>query len=137
VKLLPTVNKKETETNVKQFLSGDFQRLIVKAGYSKFQLKSPGFSDMPKAASIGNPLEENLVKHVDADNTVRAAVNAINRCPERYRVILQLAYIQDLTDEMIIAQIPYERSRYYDLKTNACLWFADAFELYIDLHAYK
>ncbi|QGG60097.1 DUF1492 domain-containing protein [Loigolactobacillus bifermentans] len=136
VGLLPVLNTNKTEDNVRNFLINEFPRFVVKAGYSMVDVKSPRFSALPKSEPVGNGIEDALVEHADAPRIVTAAVNAIRRCPDKYQKILYMAYILELTDDEIIEQVPYERSQYYRLKSEALRWFADAFENTFDLHVY-
>lgn len=134
--LLPVLNTYKTEDNARNFLTDEFPRFVVKAGYSMVDVRSPRFSALPKSTPVGNGAEDAMVDHADAPRIATAAVNAIRRCPDKYQKILSMAYILELTDDEIIEQVPYERSQYYRLKSEALRWFADAFENTFDLHAY-
>ncbi len=137
VGLLPIENICETENNVRNFLSEEFPRFIVKAGYSTVDIQSPKFSAIPHGTSVSNGVENNMIEHIDAPRIVNAVIDAINRCPEKYRKILKLCYVDQLSESAILARLNYERSTYYRLKALSLNWFADAFENTIDLHSYK
>lgn len=136
VGLLPIVNTSETEDNARNFLTEEFPRFVVKAGYSSVDIKSPRFSAIPRGTSVDNGVENNMIEHIDAPRIVNAVIDAINRCPEKYRKILKLCYVDQLSESAILARLNYERSTYYRLKALALNWFADAFESTMDLHSY-
>lgn len=135
--LLPTLNTYKTEDNVRNFLIKEFPRLVIMAGYSMVDVKSPRFSATPKSTSVGNGVENNMVGHIDAPRIVDAVILTIKHCPADDCTILTMAYIQGLKDEIIIDRVPYERSQYYKLKSAALRYFADGFTKMYDLHVYE
>jgi len=136
VGLLPAVNSNRTQDNVRNFLTDEFPRFIVKSGYSQLEVQSPRISDLPKSQIVGNSAEDGMVDYFESNRIVLAVVKAIDRCPKPYSKILRMAYIEEMNDTDIIVTVPYERSQFYRLKAKAFLWFADTFEDTCDLHIY-
>lgn len=134
--LLPAVNSNRTQDNVRNFLTDEFPRFIVKSGYSQLEVQSPRISDLPKSQIVGNNVEDGMIDYFESNRIVLAVVNAIDRCPKPYSKILRMAYILEMKDDDIIITVPYERTQFYRLKAKAFLWFADAFEDTYDLHVY-
>lgn len=134
--LLPAINVNRTMDSVRNFLTDEFPRYVVKSGYSLLEVQSTRISGMPKAQVFKNNTEESMVDHFESNRIVLLVVQSINKCPDPYSKILRMAYILEMKDDDIIETVPYERSQFYRLKAKALLWFADAFEDTYDLHVY-
>lgn len=131
----------ETSANVRNFFKQDYQRLIRVAGVGSSFLKSPVFTDEPKAPSFGNDLEERIVKQVYAKETLERVGKALNAIREESRKILIAVYVDDLNSWEICEVLGCEETQYRVKKRKAENEFADAFETccpwWKDLHKYK
>lgn len=136
--LLPRVDEKATQDNVKEYLKKEFPRLVVQAGYSMLEVQSPSFGGIgSKGNNVRNSIEDRIIDHFDARPTVIATIKAINNCPEKPSWILRQLYIEGMTDSKVEIASNYSHSTYQDKKKIAWLWFADAFQATKDLHVYE
>ncbi|WDT66090.1 hypothetical protein NV391_02475 [Companilactobacillus crustorum] len=136
--LLPQVDEKATQDNVKEYLKKDFPRLVVQAGYSMLEVQSPSFGGIgSKGNNVRNGIEDKIIDHFDARPIVNDTVRAINHCPEKYSLILRGLYIEDLKDWEIESKVSYGHTQYTTNKKIALLYFADAFQSIDDLHIYE
>ncbi|WP_169922443.1 ArpU family phage packaging/lysis transcriptional regulator [Lactobacillus terrae] len=131
------VDVEKTENNVRNYFSNKFPQLVMKAGYSMSQLKSPVIDDMPSSTPYGNTVEKQLVAYIDARLVVIETIVAIDRCPIKYQRLLRLKYIDELPNYIIMERLGYEKTQYYENTKKAYIWFANSFERTMDLHVYK
>ena len=136
MELLPTINELKTAQTARMYLSDKFPKLVMMAGFSMIDIKSPRFSAAPITPHADNGAERNMINRINAAQLVNDTIDAIKRCTGVYQKILLLAYIQELNETAILEQIPYERSHYYELKAKALVYFADSFINTYDLHEY-
>lgn len=79
--LLPRINETETQDKVREYLKKDFPRLVMQAGYSMLDVKSPSFGGIgSKSSNVRNSLEDKIVDHFEARPKVIATIRAINNC---------------------------------------------------------
>lgn len=136
--LLPRVDEKATQDNVKEYLKKDFPRLVVQAGYSMLEVQSPSFGGIgSKSSNVRNSIEDKIMNHFDARPMVIATIRAIDNCPEKPSWILRKLYIDGMTDAEVERASIYSHSTYQDKKKDAWLWFADAFQSTKDFHVYE
>ena len=89
-------------------------------------LQSPQYDGMPKSPSTDNHVEGAIVNHVYATTWVAKVKWTLSvLANERYAHILQLAYINHLDDTAIMERIGLEKSRYYEVKRDALIAFAE------------
>lgn len=134
--LFARVNTLSTEDKVRNFLTEDFPHLVVKAGYSKLDVKSPSMSGGPRASMVGNGIENGMIDHFEARRLVPQVEDAMSRCPDPYDRILEMFYVDELSEDDVLNQLHMSRSKLYRLKHQALIWFADSFEYVMDLHVY-
>ncbi|WP_164966345.1 ArpU family phage packaging/lysis transcriptional regulator [Companilactobacillus metriopterae] len=101
------VDVEKTENNVRNYFSNRFPKLVMKAGYSMSQLKSPVIEDMPSSTAYGNSVE------IDARLVVIETIVAIDRCQIKYQRLLRLKYIDELPNYIIMERLGYEKTQYY------------------------
>lgn len=136
--LLPRVDEKATQDNVKEYLKKEFPRLVVQAGYSMLEVQSPSFGGIgSNGNNVRNSIEDKIVDHFNARSTVLATIRAINHCPEKSSSILRKLYIYGMTDAEVERSSIYSHSTYQTKKKDAWLWFADAFQSTRDFHVYE
>jgi phage transcriptional regulator, ArpU family len=136
--LLPRVDEKATQNNVKEYLKKEFPRLVVQAGYSMLEVQSPSFGGIgSKGNNVRNGIEDKIVDHFNAKPTVIATIRAIDHCPEKSSSILRKLYICGMTDAEVERSSSYSHSTYQNKKKDAWLWFADAFQSTRDFHVYE
>jgi len=136
--LLPRINETETQDKVREYLKKDFPRLVMQAGYSMLDVKSPSFGGIgSKNSNVRNSLEDKIVDHFEARPKVIATIRAINNCPGRYSLILKDLYVKGMKDYETETDVNFGHTQYQTKKKIALLWFADAFQATEDLHVYE
>lgn len=144
--LLPELDYGATRTRVNEFLTHDFERLLMMSGRNLTDLRSPQLSLAPGHSNGANGIEINIVQGLDAEATVRAVHHTIYHLPETYQLIMKDRYIYQMRDWQIEKALCYGRTRYNELKRRSQLFFADGFDYWqkrlecnpvIDLHVYQ
>ncbi|USS87722.1 DUF1492 domain-containing protein [Fructilactobacillus hinvesii] len=130
------INTSATQQQAKRFLQKKLPRLILLSGLNLVSLKSPSLSSVPTSKPVGNTNEERIVRKLEAERLVTAVVDAISSCNEPSKTILFGLYVKQLQPWQVIANLGYSKTRFYQLKKQALLDFADAF-VEVDLHVYK
>lgn len=123
------LNEKQTIKNAKMTLEKYeyYHNLEVK---NRITLQSPAISGMPSSPNFSNTQEEKIFNSMDeteiADwycESVRATINTMMN--ETYRKILNNSYINpQKTESYLIDDLCVSRTRYYQLKNEALLVFA-------------
>lgn len=135
--LFPEIDTEATIRNCKHHLTRILPKMVRTSGESLNQLRSPSMDGMPKAESVSNNADVTIVRRVYAEQVVKRTIEAISRCDEKSKEVLDMLYLQDYTDTMCYMSIGYSRGHYFDhVKPEALLQFADAY-LLDDLHIYK
>lgn len=120
------INEEATIENAKKFLSEyrHYHRIELR---SVIALQSPVISGMPSGDSKGNTNEDRVISHLDAKTycaTCRHAIEAIES--DTYRKILSETYIKPVyNDDLIMSDVGLEHSRFYDVKNDALIAFAE------------
>lgn len=133
--LLPVISEEKTQEQVRNYFEIEFPRLVLQTGYSMLEIQSPSFSGMPSGSSSNN-VEKTMLNHLEADDIVHDTIECITRCPEEERKILLLSYVNQLRDNVVQERLNYGHTKYYNLKNQALLDFADSFQKVHDLHVY-
>ena len=94
--------------DVRTFLKRDFSVFAARSGQHKADLVK-GPVDRFKGVKTNNRIEY-------AKNITTCTVKAIKACSEKSRKILTGVYIFDKPNRVVITDVGYKQSRYYDLK---------------------
>lgn len=125
--LLPQLDEKQTASRVRYYLRHDYAKLTVALGKSPMHIKSPVITGMPKADSVGNTLEDRLVKIIDlekASTFVRLAFGRLQAINPEGAELLFRCYIVHASPEYIANEM-YRSVRYIHSKLGiACCQFA-------------
>lgn len=136
------IDKTATASNVREFFkpSGKFETYLRRAGFTRFDLKSPQIDPTGISGSHGfNTQENSAVAFFDYQNKCLAVYSTIAHCdfssnpanPNRFnREILRLCYIEELEDWQVAERIGLSSSRYRDLKQLALYDFAERLPIY-------
>ncbi|USS86857.1 hypothetical protein M3M38_01990 [Fructilactobacillus cliffordii] len=130
------IDEQATCNKVRRFFKKQVPRLIRLSGLNLVSLKSPELSSMPTSKPAGNTNEDRIVRKLEAQRIITAVVQAIRICGEPSNTILFGVYLQGLPNWQVEQQLGYGASRFYQLKNQSFLNFADAFAE-ADLHVYK
>ncbi len=104
---------------VRAFLKRDFSVFTARSGQRKADLVK-GPIDRFKGIKINKRIEY-------AKNITACIIKAIKACSEKSRKILTGVYIFDKPNRVVITDVGYKQSRYYDLKHIAIDEFMENF----------
>lgn len=129
------IDKEKTQRNVKRLLKDELPRLERIAGESL--IKAASMDGMPKAPSRGNSQEDRIVQRLTAHEIIVASIKAIHACSATSERVLDMLYLQKMSDTMVYMTIGYQKSQFYNhVKPKALMEFSEAF-MYDDIKAYK
>lgn len=136
IELLPEFNIDEVKTanRVEKFLLKAIP--LFEAQSQLEQLQSPSLSGMP-GGSIGNGTEEKILQKMVASDKLFLINRAISYCPYNKNHILQELYLEGKPEYILRKELHYSRSRFWKLKQEALIWFAEIFAPYYDLRVKK
>lgn len=128
------LNKLETAQEVKAFFEKDFDHYLNLAGAHRTDISSPTM-DITGIATHGlNSQDERMAVNIDAANCVTAVDHTISSCSNSgekpYGTILYYSYIKNVSNYEIAKRLGYQMSRYYELKNQALVEFAERIELW-------
>ena len=109
----------EYKEDVKTFLKRDFSVFAARSGQHKADLIK-GAKDIFKGVKTNNRIEY-------AKNITTCIIKAIKTCSEKSRRILTEVYILDKPNRVVMRDVGYKQSRYYDLKHIAIDEFMENF----------
>ena len=129
------LNKLKTAQKVKDFFADDFNHYLNLSGKHRTDLSSPSFDPTGVSAQNGiNHQDESMTINIDAVNCVKAFDDAISSCTNTgdmpYAMILYLYYIKRMQDYRISARLGYQSARYYELKSEALVEFAERLDFW-------
>ncbi len=136
IELLPEFNIDEVKTanRVEKFLLKAIP--LFEAQSQLEQLQSPSLSGMP-GGGIGNSTEEKILQKMGANDKLFLIKRAISYCPYNKNYILQELYLEGKPEYILRKELHYSRSRFWKLKQEALIWFAEIFAPYYDLRVKK
>lgn len=136
IELLPEFNIDEVKTanRVEKFLLKAIP--LFEAQSQLEQLQSPSLSGMP-GGSIENSTEEKILQKMGANDKLFLIKRAISYCPYNKNYILQELYLEGKPEYILRKELHYSRSRFWKLKQEALIWFAEIFAPYYDLRVKK
>lgn len=128
------LNRSDTALNVKTFFEKDFDHYLNLAGAHRTDISSPTM-DITGIASHGlNTQDERMAVNIDAANCVTAVDHTISSCSNSgekpYGTILYYSYIKNISNYVIAERLDYQMTRYYELKNEALVEFAERMELW-------
>ena len=109
----------EYKEDVRTFLKRDFSVFTARSGQHKADLVK-GPIDRFKGVKTNNRIEY-------AKNITTCIMKAIKACSEKSRRILTEVYILDKPNRLVMRDVGYKQSRYYDLKHIAIDEFMENF----------
>ena len=110
----------EYKEDVRTFLKRDLGVFAVRSGQHKVDLIK-GTKDIFKGVKTNNRIEY-------AKNITTYTIKAIKACSEKSRKILTGVYIFDKPNRVVMRDVGYKQSRYYDLKHIAIDEFMENFD---------
>lgn len=120
------LNKTKTAQKVNDFFTEDFNHYLNLANKHLSDISSPKLDATGVTTHDGkNHQDESLAINLDAQACVAAVDHALSSCDYKHGKILYQYFIQGLTDEKIYQQLNYQSSRYYEIKTDALVEFAE------------
>ncbi|USS87478.1 hypothetical protein M3M39_04980 [Fructilactobacillus hinvesii] len=128
--LFPEIDRKATIKNTKRFFKKVWPRIILQSGLTAVSLHSPEITDMPTSTPSGNSNEKLVLRMLERQDEVKNVIRCINSLEHKKSLILRDSFINNIPDWKIANQIGYGQSRYYELKNNALIDFADAATAY-------
>jgi len=109
----------EYKEDVRNFLKRDFSVFTARSGQHKADLVK-GPIDRFKGVKTNNRIEY-------AKNITTCIMKAIKACSEKSRRILTEVYILDKPNRLVMRDVGYKQSRYYDIKHIAIDEFMENF----------
>ncbi|USS85069.1 DUF1492 domain-containing protein [Fructilactobacillus myrtifloralis] len=128
--LIPEIDREATIKATKRFFKKVWPRIVLQSGLSAISLRSPEITDMPSSAPVGNSNEELVVRMLDSQTQVKNIIRCMDSLETKKKTILREAYISNIQNWKIAQEIGYSLPRYYQLKNEALVDFADAATVY-------
>ena len=104
--------------------------------YSKYQrlanipvISSVRLSLAPKGTASANSVEDMNVNRANAKQVLEFIDAILDSLGDRYKTIIKSLYIQGLQNWQIAERLQYSRSRYSELKNDACALFAQTMDM--------
>lgn len=128
----------KTASRVLNFFNYEYPRLArIYDAANPDQLKSPALSSMPKGGAQSP--DDKLIKYLYAKAVCDGVEQAYHKGSELLKYVLDDVRGK-MTADLTMERLHVERTRYYELKMQALLEFADIFEVQNlacpDLHVY-
>lgn len=126
------MDKVEVAERVRKFLSNEFQTHRRKAQIANILPGSPTLSDEPKGGGYGNSQENKLVEYLYSKQIVESFYIVIELLPLDWKRILEMCYIDNISDLVVMERIGVAQSTFYKYKQSALLEFAELFQWIVD-----
>lgn len=126
------MDKVEVAERVRKFLSNEFQTHRRKAQIANILPGSPTLRDDPRGVGYGNAQENKLVEYLYSKQIVESFYIVIELLPLDWKRILEMCYIDNLNDIVVMDRIGVARSTFYEYKQRALLEFAELFQWIVD-----
>lgn len=126
------MDKVEVAERVRKFLSNEFQTHLRRAQIANILPGSPTLSDDPRGGGYGNAQENKLVEYLYSKQIVESFYIVIELLPLDWKRILEMCYIDNLNDIVVMDRIGVARSTFYEYKQRALLEFAELFQWIVD-----
>lgn len=120
------LNKTKTKQNVKDFFANDFNHYLNLANKHLSDISAPKLDPNAVAVHDGrNHADEKILVNMDARCCVQAVDDTISSCSYPSGLIIYLYFIKRMTDDKIAERLTYSPARYYQLKNDALIEFAE------------
>mgnify|MGYP003365697332 FL=1 len=126
------MDKVEVAERVRKFLSYEFQTHRRKAQIANILPRSPTLSDEPRGGGYGNAQEDKLVEYLYSKQIVESFYIVIELLPLDWKRILEMCYIDNLNDIVVMERLDLSRTTFYEYKQRALLEFAELFQWIVD-----
>ncbi|USS86480.1 DUF1492 domain-containing protein [Fructilactobacillus cliffordii] len=128
--LIPEIDREATIKKTKNFFKKVWPRIVLQSGLTAMSLRSPEITDMPTSAPTGNANEKLMVRMLERQDDVKNVIRCINSLEAKKKEIMRASYIDNIPNWKIAQQLGYSEPRYYQLKNEALVDFADASSVY-------
>lgn len=131
------LDRDATADNVITLLK-QFKILVLRGDMEVNYFRSQVIDGMPKSQSVFNTQDIPIVNKADVDYEVYMILKAIKRLDLTSRFILNNLFINDerMTNFQIQQELNCEKTKYFELKKDALVYFAEAYKG-DDLKVYK
>lgn len=135
--LVHELDDKATIKKVRTFFEKDFPKLLNMAHISYLDVKSPMMSDVPKAITNENTIDNKMNWHNYAIDVLNKVVKAFDGVDEKKRKSIEARYFNHLTWYEITDLTGYSRTQGSKILNDALIEFAWAFADNEDLRVFK
>lgn len=135
--LVHELDDKATIKKVRTFFEKDFPKLLNMAHISYLDVKSPMMSDVPKAITNENTIDNKMNWHNYAIDVLNKVVKAFDGVDEKKRKFIEARYFNYLTWYEITDLTGYSRTQGSKILNDALIEFAWAFADNEDLRVFK
>lgn len=135
--LVHELDDKVTIKKVRTFFEKDFPKLLNMAHISYLDVKSPMMSDVPKAITNENTIDNKMNWHNYAIDVLNKVVKAFDGVDEKKRRFIEARYFNHLTWYEITDLTGYSRTQGSKILNDALIEFAWAFADTEDLRVFK
>lgn len=120
------VNKIKTAQAVKDFFADDFNHYLSLSNKHLSDISSPKLDPNGVITHDGqNHQDERMLININAQACVVAVDKAISSCSQTSHTILYLKFIKHMTNDQIAERLICQRTRFNELKNDACVEFAE------------
>lgn len=120
------IDKVKTAQAVKDFFADDFNHYLNLANKHLSDISSPTLDPNNVGShDVLNHQDERMTINLDAQACVLAVDHTISSCSSPNNTILYLSFIKKQTDISIANRLVYQSARYYQLKNEALVEFAE------------
>lgn len=120
------IDKVKTAQAVKDFFADDFNHYLNLANKHLSDISSPTLDPNNVGShDVLNHQDERMIINLDAQACVVAVDHTISSCSYPSNTILYLSYIKKWSDIDIAKRLIYQSARYYQLKSEALVEFAE------------
>lgn len=135
--LVHELDDKATIKKVRTFFEKDFPKLLNMAHISYLDVKSPMMSDVPKAITNENTIDNKMNWHNYAIDVLNKVVKAFDGVDKKKRKFIEARYFNHLTWYEITDLTGYSRTQGSKILNDALIEFAWAFADNEDLRVFK
>lgn len=126
------MDKVEVAERVRKFLSYEFQTHRRKAQIANILPRSPTLSDEPRGGGYGNAQENKLVEYLYSKQIVESFYIVIELLPLDWKRILEMCYIDNLNDIVVMERLDLSRTTFYEYKQRALVEYAELSQWIVD-----
>lgn len=141
------IDRVETTKRVRKFFKSDLEHYKSLAGAGRYDLKAINYTNTKvKSTPKNGALENYYIATIEAENIIKAVKPAIENCKPVAKKLITMKALEKRPVWQIKQALAYEKTKYYDLESDAFNNFADMFMLeqlkqenpnILDLHVYQ